>query len=312
MRAITRNLAPYRLFFLIAIFCTLWSSAFSVAKIAIVDCPPLLFLATRFFLAGAVMILAAAAYGQRLPARRDLAVLACLGVINNAIYLSLSYIGLGSISAGLAALIISANPILTALAATVVLGERMTWRKAIGLVLGFCGVALIVQSRLVGGAESTLGVVLTFAALFTLVTATILFKRLAPRGGLWIGSGIQNMAGAIAVAPFALSLESVNSITPSWQLLVALAYVALGVSIIGLLVWFYLLTVVGATVASSYHFLTPPLGIFFGWLLLGEHIAIFDLLGIVPVAYGIYLVTRPASRAPSSSVVAESPRIVTR
>src|SRR5689334_16583241 len=57
--------------------------------------------------------------------------------------------------------------------------------------------------------------------------------------------------------------------------------------------WFHLINVWGATAASSYHFLMPPLGVLFGWLLLGEHVAGADLLGIVPVAIGIYLVTRP-------------------
>jgi drug/metabolite transporter (DMT)-like permease len=54
------------------------------------------------------------------------------------------------------------------------------------------------------------------------------------------------------------------------------------------------LTVVGATAASAYHFLMPPLGMMFGWILLGEHVAWPDLIGILPVALGIYLVTRPA------------------
>jgi drug/metabolite transporter (DMT)-like permease len=60
------------------------------------------------------------------------------------------------------------------------------------------------------------------------------------------------------------------------------------------LLWFHLLDVSGATAASSYHFLMPPLGMLFGWLLLGEGLAPADLVGIVPVALGIYLVTRPA------------------
>ncbi len=60
------------------------------------------------------------------------------------------------------------------------------------------------------------------------------------------------------------------------------------------LLWFRILSVSGATVASSYHFLIPPLGMLFGWLLLGEHLAVADLFGIVPVVLGIYLVTRPA------------------
>jgi drug/metabolite transporter (DMT)-like permease len=58
------------------------------------------------------------------------------------------------------------------------------------------------------------------------------------------------------------------------------------------LLWFQMLSMSGATAASSYHFLMPPLGMLFGWLLLGEHVAVTDLLGIVPVALGIYLVTR--------------------
>jgi drug/metabolite transporter (DMT)-like permease len=298
------RLAPYRLPLLIALFCTLWSSAFSAAKIALLDCPPLLFLMARLLLAGTVMLLAAAAYGQKVPARRDLMALAVLGTVNNAIYLSFSVIGMGSVSAGLAALIISANPILTALAASVVLRERLSLRKVCGLVLGFCGVAFIVKARISGGMDSGQGVLLILAALATLVTGTILFKLLAPRGGLWIGSGIQNFAGGLAVAPFALAFESTGSVTPSWSLLIVLIYVALAVSMIGLLVWFYLLTVAGATAASSYHFLTPPLGMLFGWLLLGEHIAPSDMLGIVPVAYGIYLVTRQPARRPQPAAIA--------
>jgi drug/metabolite transporter (DMT)-like permease len=172
-------------------------------------------------------------------------------------------------------------------------------------------VAFIVQSRLAGGIEGASGVAITFAALFTLVAGTILFKLLAPKGGLWVGSGIQNLAGGLAIAPFAFGLESIGDITPSFPLFAALAYVALCVSIVGLLVWFYLLTVAGATAASSYHFLTPPLGVLFGWLLLGEHVTFFDLLGIIPIAYGIYLVTRPASR-PSPALVAMKPSATVR
>jgi drug/metabolite transporter (DMT)-like permease len=65
-----------------------------------------------------------------------------------------------------------------------------------------------------------------------------------------------------------------------------------------------MLNVSGATAASAYHFVMPPLGMLFGWLLLGERIAATDLIGIVPVAIGIYLVTRstrlPARRSSSA------------
>jgi drug/metabolite transporter (DMT)-like permease len=66
-------------------------------------------------------------------------------------------------------------------------------------------------------------------------------------------------------------------------------------SIFAYVLWFHLLKVCGATAASAYHFLMPPLAILFAWMVLGEHVAARDLLGIVPVALGIWLVTRPAA-----------------
>jgi drug/metabolite transporter (DMT)-like permease len=99
--------------------------------------------------------------------------------------------------------------------------------------------------------------------------------------------------------PFAFSLESVGDVTPTWTLVISLAYSALLVSVVGYLLWFHLLTTSGATAASAYHFMMPPLGMLFGWLLLGEHVAPADLVGIAPVALGIYLVTRPGGTATS-------------
>jgi drug/metabolite transporter (DMT)-like permease len=285
----------------VAAFCLLWSSAFSAAKIALADCPPLLLLTARFLIAGAVMLGAAAVSGVswRNLARRDLIALAGLGIANNALYLGLNYIGMRSISSGLSALIVSMNPVLTALLATMVLDERMTWRKAAGLLLGVGGVAFIVESRIAGGIDSPVGIMFTIGALISMVGGTILFKYLAPNGGLWIGNGVQNLAGGLVLVPFAFTLESFGEVTPSWTLIISLAYSALLVSVVGYLLWFHLLTTSGATAASAYHFIMPPLGMLFGWLLLGEHVAPADLVGIVPVALGIYLVTRPAAPQPS-------------
>lgn len=282
---------------LVVVFCLLWSSAFSAAKIALADCPPLLLLTARFLLAGLVVLGAAAVSGTnwRALSRRDLLALAGLGIANNALYLGLNYIGMRSISSGLSALIVSTNPVLTALLAAAVLGERMTWSKAAGLLLGVGGVAFIVENRIAGGIDSPVGIMFTIAALVSMVGGTILFKRLAPNGGLWIGNGVQNLAGGLVLVPFAFTLESVGDVTPSWSLVIALAYSALLVSVVGYLLWFHLLTTSGATAASSYHFMMPPLGMLFGWLLLGEQVALADLVGIVPVALGIYLVTRPAA-----------------
>jgi drug/metabolite transporter (DMT)-like permease len=285
----------------IAAFCVLWSSAFAVAKLALADCPPLLLLMARFLLAGAIILVAALIL--RMPCRltrRDIALFALLGVVNNALYLGLNYVGMRGISAGLSALIVSANPVLTAVLAAFVLGEHMTWRKAAGLLLGVGGVAFIVESRITGGIDSPAGIALTVAALLSLAGGTILFKLLAPKGPLWIGNGIQNLAGGLVLVPFAFSFESVGEVVPGWRLGLALAYLVVLVSVLAFLLWFQLLAERGATAASAYHFMMPPLGVLFGWLLLGEQVAWPDLLGILPVAIGIYLVTRPAVPPPAS------------
>jgi drug/metabolite transporter (DMT)-like permease len=287
---------------LVAAFCLLWASAFSVAKLAVADCPPLHVLTARFLLAAVVMLGAAAIF--RVPfklRRRDVLTFAVLGIANQAAYLGLSYIGIRSISSGLAALVISANPVLTAVLAAVFLNERMTWRKVAGLLLGIGGVAFVVEHRLAGGVEHAVGIVFTIAALISLTAGTILFKKLAPTGGLWIGNGVQSLSAGLATLPLAFTLESVGDIVPSWRLIASLAYLALFVSVFAYILWFHLLKVSGATAASSYHFMMPPLGLLFGWLLLGEHVALSDMIGIVPVAVGIYLVTRPASSAANDS-----------
>jgi drug/metabolite transporter (DMT)-like permease len=182
----------------------------------------------------------------------------------------------------------------------ILLNEQLTWRKIAGLGLGVLGVGLIVWHRLSVGTDSLHGILFTFASLASIVAGTILFKLLAPKGSLWIGNGVQNIAAGIVLIPFALTLADIGDIVPNLQLLGAFAFLTLGGSVLAYVIWFHLLRVCGATAASAYHFLMPPLGMLFAWMVLGEHLTGRDLLGIIPVALGIYLVTRPA-RIPSAS-----------
>ena len=146
------------------------------------------------------------------------------------------------------------------------------------------------------GTDSLHGILFTLASLASIVFGTILFKVLAPKGSLWVGNGVQNLAGGIVLLPFAFTLSDVGDIAPSARLLGAFAFLVLGGSILAYLLWFHLLKVCGATAASAYHFLMPPLGMLFAFLVLGEHVEFRDLLGIVPVALGIYMAARAARR----------------
>ncbi|QDF41565.1 DMT family transporter [Bradyrhizobium symbiodeficiens] len=277
----------------IGLFCLLWSYAFVAGKIGVTHCPPLILLAARFSLAGILILGATLIRGGWSLSWRDAAIFAVLGIANNALYLGLGYTGLQSVSAGLGGLIVSANPVFTAALAALLLGEGMTWRKAGGLLLGITGVTLIVWHRLSVGTDSLHGIVFTLASLASLVAGTILFKLLAPRGSLWIGNGVQNLAAGIVLTPVAFSFADIHAIDYTPGLIGAFAFLVLGGSILAYWLWFHLLKVCGATAASAYHFLMPPLGMLFAYLVLGEHVEARDLLGIIPVALGIYLVTRP-------------------
>jgi drug/metabolite transporter (DMT)-like permease len=283
--------------FYIGLFCLLWSFAFVAGKIGVTDCPPLLLLAARFSLAGILILGITALRGEAWSSLtwRDAAIFAVLGVANNALYLGLGYTGLQTVSAGLGGLVVSANPVFTAVLAAAFLGEALTWRKVTGLMLGIAGVGFIVWHRMSVGSDDWHGILFTLASLASIVAGTILFKVLAPKGSLWVGNGVQNLSAGVVLLPFAFTLADVGDIVPSARLLGAFAFLVLGGSILAYLLWFHLLKVCGATAASAYHFVMPPLGMLFAFLVLGEHVELRDLLGIVPVALGIYLVTRPAA-----------------
>lgn len=278
---------------LIAVFCVMWSSAFAVGKVGLGVAPPLLLLTLRFLGAGVLLVgLAWATGGLRGLGRRDLGWLAVLGVMNHSLYLGLSYMGMQTVSAGLTSIIIGAVPVATAVAAAVVLGERMTGRKALGLVLGLGGVAVVVRGKLNAGQADAAGLLLCFAALAMLTAGTLAFKRVRLGVGLLAATGVQILIGGLVLAPVALAVEDVAAVRPGFDLAWSLAWMIVGSSGAAYLAWFAILGRASASAATAWHFLMPPLGIGFAWMMLGEPVDPADLLGVVPVAVGIALVTR--------------------
>ncbi len=97
--------------------------------------------------------------------------------------------------------------------------------------------------------------------------------------------------------PLGLALEPVSAIRWTPELLAGFLWLALAVSLCSYLLWFDMLDRLGASTASALHFLVPPIGLLLGWAVLGEHVPPLDLLGVVPIALGIRLVTRTAPPA---------------
>ncbi len=285
---------------MIAVFCVLWSSAFAAAKMALEDCPPLILLTIRFLVAGALMMIIAVFTGgmKRGPRRmgwRDFGCLVVLGLCNNALYLGLSWIGMTTVSSAFTAVLISTNPLLTGLLAGPMLGERLGWRQYAGLCLGLAGVALVLRSRFTGMHEDPHGALLVAGGLLGLVAGTLLYKRLAPRTTIWVTTGVQALAGGTVLLPFALHYESLRHVRLTASLFCNMAYIIVGVSVGGYALWNTILKRQSATSASALHFLMPPLGLFFGWLILREPVSWLDMAGIVPIGLGIWLATRRAA-----------------
>lgn len=282
---------------LITAFCLLWSLAFAVGRVGLTYAPPMTLLAMRFLLAAVVAFALARLGGEEWPRGRALAVLACVGLVNHALYLGLSYVGMGHVPSGLTAVVVSANPILTAVLASLLLEERLNPRKLLGLGLGVAGVALILRHRVASGVDEATQLLWPIGALAALSGGAILFKLLS-RGGAAATGGFAGLAVQLAAAGIAMAgpawafeggLAAVDATPAFWA---SLLFQVVAASVAAYWIWFRLLHVSSATAASSWHFLMPPLGLLFGWLLLEENVLWVDLAGIVPVAVGIALVTR--------------------
>lgn len=271
-------------------FALMWSSAFSTAKVALADAPPLLLLMVRFLVSGLAAMAIGAALGQRLPSLpRQWAMLALLGLCQNSLYLGLFFVAMTTVPAGLAAIIASAMPLIVAAASPLVSADRLRAPALAGLLLGFGGVVAIMADRLGGGIDVT-GLVLCLVGVSALAGATLVVRHANLGSGLLMIVGIQMMVGAVSLAPFALSFESFAEVTPTLSLGLAFAYQAIVPGVLATLLWFALIRRIGAPRASAYHFLNPGFGVAVAWLLLGEPIGLFDIAGVAVVAIGILLV----------------------
>ena len=277
---------------LVLIFCLTWSSAFPAAKLAIQAGPPLLYLGLRFGIAAALLLGLAAIRGE-LRGSIPWVSLILLGVINQAGYQGMAWQGMRTVSGGLATIITSLNPVLISVLAVPVLGERMTWRKLAGLGLGFLGAVFVVRNRIVVTGEDPMGIGFLVFALLSLTAGTLIIKRMAPRAGLVVIVGAQQIGASVALLlAGAVVGESWSQFVPGPALWLTMAWFVIVISGASFLLWFYLLRIGTAASASSLHFLMPPLGLLMSWAALGERLDPLDLLGVIPVAIGIRLATR--------------------
>jgi drug/metabolite transporter (DMT)-like permease len=274
------------------LFSFIWSSAFIAVKISLESSPPLFLMASRFLVAGGVLLVVAGVRGRRMPRGvRQWWPLAALGLLNFGLYLGLTSVALQHLSAGMGAVLASTNPLMLAVVAPWVLHERVGPLKITGIVISFAGVVWMMRSRL-GDDNRPGAMVLVVVSIMCLVAGTLLFKRLQLDYDLLVLNGVQLFAAGVFLIVPSLMVEPIGDVRLTASFLASQAYLIVVVSWIGMATWFWLLRAGDATRASAWFFLNPVLGLVLGALLLGEPLRAQDFAGAAAVAAGIYLVQR--------------------
>ncbi len=290
----------FRILALGFLFSSLWASAFTAGRFAIQSAPPLVFLSIRFALAFVVIAIMLKAMSRQFPKDpRDRWTAVWLGLLNNAAYLGLGFIAFKTVTAGMVALVASLMPIVTVALAWPVLGERITWKKALGTALGFSGTFIILSGRLTGPIviDDPFGLFLAAIGMVCLAIGTVLYKKRGAHADALGMNGVQAGTAAIALLPLALLMENPGDVVLDFNFAWTLAYAGIVMTVGAFWLWFLLIRAAGAGAASAFHFLSPGLALLFAWLLLGEPVSMRDILGLIPVAIGILLVNWPAKPA---------------
>lgn len=265
-------------------FSLLWSSAFIAGKIGLSVAAPLTLLSLRFLLAGGLLYLGLRLAGRRLG-RLDPVTLAA-GLLTNAAYLGLTYIGMATVPAALTAILVCTAPLLTALLAARLLGETLRPRAILGLLLAFGSVLLIMGRRLhVDGLDPWAVAAIGLGSL-ALALGTLLNRRVAGRIDPWPAATAQLLAAGLALLPLAAMLEGLR-FEPGLVFFGSLLYQAGPVSIGTTLMLLWLVRHGGAGRASSFHLLNPFFSIALAAALLGETLGGLDLLALVPLVGGM-------------------------
>lgn len=274
-------------------FVVLWASGFIGGKLGLLYAEPATFLLLRFALVVALMLPLALLWRAPWPATLgQVAHIGVAGVLIQACYLGGVFAAIHhGISAGLIALIVGLQPVLTAFVAAPLLGERVSPRQWAGLLLGLAGVALVVMQNTSLSGVTPVSAGFALLALAGITMGTMYQKRFCGSFDLRAGSVIQFVAAGIALAPFALLFET-REVKWSPALLFALGWLVLVLSIGAISLLALLIRRDAVTKVVSLMYLTPPVTAVMAWLVFGETLSIQALLGLGLAAVGVAIVVR--------------------
>ena len=275
------------------LFVLLWSTGFIGAKLGLPYAEPLTFLLIRF--ACVIVLLGTLALLLRRPwPHRPVQWLhiAIAGALLHGGYLSGVFLAIyGGMPAGVVALVVGIQPLLTAFLSASMVGEPVSRRQWMGLVLGFGGVILVVFDKLGFSGLSGTGLAFSAMALVSITVGTLYQKRFCAELDLWSGSVIQFVAAALVLLPFALAFETMR-VEWSGQFMFAMTWLIVVLSLGAISLLHVLIRRGAATRVSALFYLVPPTTALLAFFIFGEKLGLAAMAGMAIAAVGVAIAVR--------------------
>jgi drug/metabolite transporter (DMT)-like permease len=280
------------------LFTFLWSSGWIVAGYSARHADALTFLTVRFACATLLITGLAFAMGAPWPKGRR-AILDCVvaGVLLHAIYLGGVWWAVRhGLPAGISGLIAGLQPILTALFAPVLVGERISPVRWAGIVCGFAGIALVLEPQLAKVDSAALWAILlpvaiNIAGMFAVTFGSFYQKARIVTGDLRTVTAVQYAAAFLFTLPFAWALEPMRI---EWNLTMALvlAWSVLALSLGGIGLYLFMIRRGEVSRIATFLYLVPAMVAVEAWLLFGESLSPLQIAGMAVTILGVVLASR--------------------
>ena len=277
-----------------AAFVVIWSTGFIGPIYAFPYAAPLTLLGVRMSLVAAVFaVLMIALRAPRIRRREQYPQSALIGILLHGVYLGGVFIAIYvGLPVSVTALIVCLQPLLVAVLAGPVLGERVRARQWAGFALGFAGAAIVLSPGLASRSIGAPAVVAVFVALAGTTAATLLQKRWGDDIPPLAGTTVQYVAAAVVLlAAAALTEPLAIDWTPTF--VAVLTYMVIVLSVGAILLMFWLIRKGTASGFASLYFLVPPVTLLEAWILFGETLTAVALIGFAIATMGVALVRAP-------------------
>lgn len=276
------------------LLCCIWGSTWLFIKLGLNDLPPLTFAGIRFVIAALILFLLIAVRRVPLPRkRRDWLLLAVTGVLSFSLNYGLVFWGEQYISSGLAALLQSTLPAFGLIIAHYYLpGERMTWPRILGVLLGVFGVGVIFSNQLqVAGPRALWGSAALVLSAFCAAYANVLVKRYGLNLQPSVLAGGQMVFGLVPLLLIGIPLEG-NPLNYHWTpfAVISLFYLAIVGTVIAFLLYYWLMHNMDVTKTMLIALVTPIVAVILGMLILKEELHWRTLFGGAMIILGIGLI----------------------